>query len=340
MPPPIAWPRTEVSIVPVGPNIAAHLRHTWSKIDREPASSMTDATTVSVVVASGAGGPFLFRCLDSLRDQAAAHQADVIVVDRCGEPTSQRVEREYPFVTLIKADVSQGRPTVQELRRQGAWRARGEVVAILEEHKVAPPDWLDVIRRSFQPGDAAIGGPILDADYSRLRDWVVYFSEYHNYMPPWEDGDRYQLNGANVAYCRRLLLEHDGVLGTGYWEVVLYPRLARQGRFRAVPAMGVYHVGPYDYGYYLGQRYFVSRAWGGSQRRTASLLRRLAYLIAAPLVPLLLLGRVVHRAAQSKHRLGKLLLALPLLLPTAVAYVWGEWLGYLVGAGRALEFVE
>ena len=28
------------------------------------------------------------------------------------------------------------------------------------------------------------------------------------------------------------------------------------------------------------------------------------------------------------------------LVPVAIAYVWGEWLGYLVGPGDALERVE
>jgi glycosyltransferase involved in cell wall biosynthesis len=46
--------------------------------------SHTFGNTVSVVIASRAGGDFLFRCLDSLREQVATESAEVIVVDRCG----------------------------------------------------------------------------------------------------------------------------------------------------------------------------------------------------------------------------------------------------------------
>lgn len=295
------------------------------------------APTISVVIASGAGGDFLFRCLDSLRDQAQG--AQVIVVDRCGGETPARIEKDYPFVTLVRAELDH-RPSVPELRLLGARRARGDIVAVLEEHCVAPPHWIETIRSSFREGDAALGGPILDHDYERARDWVVYFSEYHNYLPPWPDGHRSLLNGANIAYDRRKLLKHEAVLGQGYWEVVLHPRLNQDGAFRSVSRMGVHHTGPFDYGYYLEQRYLLSRVWGGTQRDKVTTAHRLLYLGAAPLFPFLLLGRIARRVLQKGHRVGKFLLALPLLVPVVFGYVWGEWLGYLLGVGDALERVE
>ena len=200
---------------------------------------------LSVVIASGAGGEFLPRCLDSLRSQAASPGVEVIVVDRCGAEVSSRISKEYPYVRLLQADVSNHRPGVPELRAQGVREAKGAIVAIVEEHCVVPANWIETIRRSIQPGDAAIGGPILDDDYARLRDWVVYFSEYHNYMPPWTAGERTMLNGANIAYPREMLLKHLDVLGHGFWEVVLHPQLSKEGRFRSVPEMGVRHTGPF-----------------------------------------------------------------------------------------------
>ena len=301
---------------------------------------MSDARpSVSVVVASGAGGDFLPRCLDSLREQATAHGAEVLVVDRCGGAIAERVRRDYPFVELVSAPASP-RPGVPALRRLGAERATGDVVAVIEEHCVAPERWLDAIRDSFGPDDAALGGPILDRDFARLRDWVVYFSEYHNYLPPWPEGERYALNGANIAYRRDLLVRHRDVLDRGYWEVVLHPLLAADGRMRAVPGMGAYHSGPFDYAYYLEQRYLLSRLWGGTRRAQVSGAQRALYLAVAPLMPFLLLGRIALRVLQSGHRPGRFAAALPLLFPALCAYAWGEFLGYLVGPGDALERVE
>jgi len=300
---------------------------------------------ISVVVASGAGGDFLRRCLDSLRDQAAAEGAEVIVPDRCGGDYAEGIKRDYPFVNLIPVENDPGsgqpRPGVPKLRMVGAMCARGDLVAVIEEHCVAPSDWLATIRSSFRPGDAAIGGPMLDHNFRRIRDWVVYFSEYHNYLPPWPDGQHYShLGGANIAYRRDLLVKHQDLLDKSYWEIVLHPLLIQEGEFRAVSGMAVRHTGPFDYGYYLEQRYLLSRLWGGTRKDQVNPLKRLFYLVAAPAFPALLLGRIAHRVFASGHRVGRFLQAVPLLVPVTCVYVWGEWRGFLSGPGNALERVE
>jgi len=299
----------------------------------------SSSPTVSVVIASGAGGDFLSRCLDSLREQAAEQAVEVIVADRCGGEYADRIRRNYPFVNLVPAE-GKPRPGVPKLGKIGAMLARGDLVAIIEEHCVAPPDWLATIRKSFRPEDAAIGGPILDHDFRRVRDWVVYFSEYHNYLPPWPDGEPYPVGGANIAYRRDLLLKYRDVLDESFWEIVLHPKLVQEGGLRAVAGMGVRHTGPFDYGYYLEQRYLLSRLWGGTRKDQVSPLSRLFYLVAAPAFPPLLLARIAHRVFSSGHRVGRFFQALPLLVPVACVYVWGEWLGFLCGPGDALERVE
>lgn len=297
------------------------------------------ARSVSVIVASGAGGEFLFRCLASLDAQAAASGTAVIVVDRTGEATRERVRREFPRVTVI-ATPPGARATIPQMRRIGAQAATTEVVAVLEEHCTAPPGWLHTVATSLRDGDAAIGGPILDSAFASRRDWCVYFSEYHNYLPPWRDGDRYLLNGANIAYHRRSLLEFVDRLDHGYWEVVLHPELAKRGAFRAVNAMGAHHTGPFAYGYYLRQRYLLSRVWGGTQRDLVPASKRLVHLLVGPVLPLFLFARVTSRVLESSRFIGPYLGALPLLVPAWGCYAFGEWLGYLAGPGKALEDVE
>ncbi len=298
------------------------------------------APTLSVVIASGAGGDFLFRCLSSLEDQAARRGAELIVVDRCGEATRRRIRQHHPSVR-VRAHSGQERPSVPQLRASGVDAAQGDIVAIIEEHCVAPSDWIDTILDEFGPDDAAIGGPILDDDFRRLRDWVVYFSEYHNYLPPWSPGERIGLNDANIAYRRHTLLDHRQCLGESYWTIVLHPQLAGgSGRLRAVPRMGVRHTGPFDYAYYLRQRYLLSRVWGGTERDRVGVARRLAHLAAAPIFPLFLLGRIARRVHASARLRRRFATALPLLVPVVLAYTWGEWLGYLVGPGKALQEVE
>jgi glycosyltransferase involved in cell wall biosynthesis len=295
--------------------------------------------TISVVIASGAGGEYLFHCLNSLREQVQGKDIEVIVVDRCGEDTARRLEHEHPYIKVIRGQIGE-RPSIPELRRTGVLAAGGRIVAVIEEHCLAGADWMAQIRKNFSDKDAAIGGPILADNYSRIVDWVVYFSEYHNYLPPWEAGERALLNGVNIAYSRNLLIEHQDILADGYWEVVLHPLLMMEGTFRAVPEMVVYHSGLFGYGYYLSQRYLLSRVWGGTQRQKVSQSKRLIYLITAPILPFLLLFRIASCAYRSKQYVNKFVQSFLPLIPVVFAYVWGEWLGYLIGVGDALQRVE
>jgi len=182
---------------------------------------------------------------------------------------------------------------------------------------------------------------VVDYNYKRLRDWVVYFCEYNNYFPPWQEGESHDLGSANIAYSRAVLLKYKDLLGIGYWEVGLLPRLVADGvKFRPAPAMVVYHGGPFNYGYYLQQRYWFSRAFAGVRSRTLPASRKMAYFLASPVVPFLLLARMAQRVWRQHCHFEKFVQSLPLLIPALIVYVAGEFVGYLAGPGDALLKVE
>lgn len=294
---------------------------------------------LSVVVASLVGPPFIDDCLASLETQARDLKAEVIVV-ACGtREYAERIRRKFTWTRTIH---SPDRETVPELRRRGVMEASGDIVAIIEEHCLAAGDWLERAARALAQGNyAAAGGPVVDHGYRRLRDWLVYFVEYNGSLPPAPAGEVEFLNGANIAYRRRALVDHQTLLGRGYWEASLNPTLLAAGmKFLSVPEMVVYHRGPFNLGYYLKQRYWFSRAFAGARARELPLSRRLVYLAAAPLLPAVLLARMGMRVWQKRCRVGQFALTLPLFLPALTALVAGEWVGYAAGPGNALSKVE
>ncbi|MCI0412545.1 glycosyltransferase [bacterium] len=293
---------------------------------------------VSVVVASVVGPPFVDDCIASLAQQEDEPDFEVLVVDCHGEGTRNRLQQKYPFVKIFPQD---SRKTIPELRRIGVENARGDFVAIIEEHCTAAKNWVNTIANSFDPQVAAIGGTVQDDNYVRLRDWVTYFVEYNAYMPPMPQGNVYDLPGNNVAFRKEILLKHLSQLKEGYWEAFLYSRLAEEGAIlKSVPAMVVYHRGPFPYGYYLGQRYLFSRAYAGARRKVMPPGKRFIYTLVSPALPALLLARISARVLQKKHRVGKYVRTFPLLIPAAVVYIAGELMGYLFGPGDALMKVE
>lgn len=298
---------------------------------------MSAPPAVSVVIASIVGQPFIDDCLASVFAQKNPPAFEVIVVDCRGPENVARLTRRFPEVRFIPL---QHRETVPQLRRIGVEQAKGEIVAVIEEHCVAADNWLATLCSAFSPEYVAVGGPIAFRG-GRLRDWITYFIEYNSYLPPWPDGDAYKLADANVGYRRETLNSNLGLLSGGYWEAALHPKLLREGaRFRSVPGLIAYHRGPFEYGYYLRQRYLFSRAFAGARRSTLSLTKRAVYLLAAPAIPFVLLARTASRVFAKKCHVGKFLLCLPLIIPAMVIYVAGEWMGYAFGPGHALMEVE
>ena len=254
-------------------------------------------------------------------------------------PEAARLAAAFPWARVVPAP---GVDKVPALRRRGVEQARGELVAVIEEHCSAAGDWLQQAMAAHAAGEyGAVGGAITDDNYRRLRDWVVYFCEYSGALPPVPRGETDHLNDANIAYRRRLLLDHAGRLDDGYWPMTLHPWLRQQGiKLLSAPEMVVYHRGPFDFAYYLRQRFWFSRAFAGVRARTQAPWWRVAYLVGAPLIPLLLLGRMTRTVLAKRCRVRQFALSLPLTIPALVVLVAGEWTGCLLGPGDALSRVE
>lgn len=294
--------------------------------------------SVSVVIASVVGPPFIDDCIASVFAQKNAPNFEVIVVDCRGADNVARLSRRFPKARFVQVGK---RETVPQLRRIGVEQSRGEVIALIEEHCLAAENWLANMSAAFSPTYVAVGGPVDFRDDGRLRDWITYFIEYNSYLPPWPNGDTLNVGSANAAYRKRTLESNLALLSDGYWEATLHPKLLGEGaKFGSVPGMIAYHRGPFGYIYYLRQRYLFSRAFAGARRKTLSPAKRAAYLLAAPAIPFLLLARIGSRVFDKKCHADKFVLSLPLLLPALTSYVVGEWVGYAFGPGQALLEVE
>ena len=227
---------------------------------------MTRFPAISVVIASIVGPPFIDDCIASVLAQKNAPPFEVIVVDCRGPENVARLRARFPQAQFV--EVPQ-RESVPQLRALGVQHAQGEIVAIIEEHCLAAEQWLATVSAAFSPEYVAVGGPVDFRSDGRLRDWITYFIEYNSYLPPWSDGDSYNVGSANAAYRRQTLEANRELLTEGYWEAALHPKLLAEGaRFRSVPGMIAYHRGPFDYLYYVRQRYLFSRAFAGARRNT------------------------------------------------------------------------
>ncbi|HEX6125687.1 MAG TPA: glycosyltransferase [Pyrinomonadaceae bacterium] len=293
---------------------------------------------LSIVIASCVGNPFIDRCLKSLEPQVAGADIECIVVDRAGEPVSSAIERDFPWVKVIKRPPGE---SVPDLRRAGVVEAKADYVAIIEEHCTAREDWIATILRCTTEPVSALGGVVEDANYKRLTDWAVYFTEYNSYMPPVDGSSANDICAANCVYDRELLIKHLPPEGSGYWEAGLNSELLKNGAsFRIEPELVVYHTGPFGLFYYLHQRYLFSRAFAGTRRENVSAVFRVAYLFLAPVLVPLLWFRTASRVFKKRQHIGKFVSVTPHMVPITATYVLGEWIGFLMGRGDSLSKIE
>lgn len=305
---------------------------------------MTQKTpSLSVIIASVNGRPMIEECLASLEAQQGNTDAEVIVMDITGEDTARLLEERFPSVKLMSIGE---RRTIPQLRTAGLLAARGEIIAVIEDHCIADPHWYEAIVNAHRahPECVAVGGAVENGSRTRLIDWAVFFCEYSAYMLPVLRGIVEDIPGNNASYKRRAfdnVPNVEYVLGQRFWESGLHQHLRARGeRFLSEPSIVVYHKKHFGFGYFLSQRYHYSRYYAGMLVSEAGVPLRLFRSLAALALPFLLLARIMARVAGKRRHLKELLLAYPLLIVFTIAWAIGEMVGGVLGPGQSLSKVK
>lgn len=286
---------------------------------------------LSVVIAAWNGVASLERCLASLKGQARTQDTEIIVVSNFNGTAPGRLEAEFPRFQLLRLPPD---ATVPVLRKTGILHSRGEIVALLEDHCTCGDAWCSEIVRAHDSENPVVGGPVENLSSDRLLDWAVYFYDYGKYMLPARAGQVGSLSGNNVSYRRSTLNEVADSFREGFHESVIHPELQHRGhRLYLQPSAVVYHQKSYRLGEAIGQCYHLARGFAGKRVSGASLPRRLAFVLGALVLPVLLPVRIILRTIGKRRHVRQLLLSLPYLLALLTSWSFGEFCGYFLGEG-------
>lgn len=295
---------------------------------------------ISVVIASVNGFPAIGECLDHLAHQEGNIAHEILVIDRCDAKTRDEMRRRFPQpeIELIEMD---GQPSIPKLRAAGISRARGRIVAILEDHCNVPSRWFSTIERVRQAGHKVMSGGVENGAVDRIVDWAVFFCEYARFMPPMPRGIVDEIAGNSAAYSRDSLDRVGPEVREELWEPFLHARLRELDvPFYCDPDLTVVHKKEFGFGYFLSQRYHYSRSFAGMRLRAAPIWKKIAYAAATPLLPILLLARIAKTIwRKGRHRLT-FILATPVISIFLISWAWGEAIGALFGPGKSLARVE
>jgi hypothetical protein len=273
---------------------------------------------------------------------ALAHQstpaAEIIVATRLAESDQTRLSETFPAVRLIPAPSD---TTIPVLRALGIRASRGEVVLVTEDHCIPSAVWIARAAASIANGNSIVGGPVENIWPSRLRDSAAFLTEYSGVVRPAADGVRNVIPGNNVAYRRDVALEIAECLNEGLWESFALERISAHGHRVAFDRdMLVYHCRPFDFRYFVGQRFHFCRSWAGMSRRFIPRLARAARAAASVLLPWVLLVRSWRNLAIRKRLTARFAVCAPLIFVYFCVGAAGEILGYALGSGRSLMRVE
>jgi hypothetical protein len=305
--------------------------------DAPPLARPAVSPRFSVVIASVNGWEMLGPTLLALDAQPGRADMEIIVVEAVGGETRRALLAHRPRVEVIAVDAKR---TIPALRHLGVVRARGDLVAILEDHGEVDPDWAASLIEAHEGPWGAVGG-VVENGRTGLVNWAAFFCEYAPYMGPVLEGESADLPGNNIAYKRPHLLRHAGELEQGRWESWINDKIRLDG----VPIAStnkaiVRHIKPFRLGHFLVQRFHFARSYAGMRRVDQSPTRRLIYGVGSLALPALLLLRVTKTALAKNRNLGRFAASIPLIALFYTVGAAGEMVGYLIGPGDSLSRVE
>jgi hypothetical protein len=300
-------------------------------------ASRVEAPGLSIVIASVNGWSMLeptLRTLDALPERS---RIEIIVVEAVGGSTRQALLDHRPKVEVIAI---KEKTTIPALRYLGVSRARGDLIAILEDHGEVAPDWASALLEAHQGAWGAVGG-VVENGRAGLVNWAAFFCEYAAYMGPIAEGEATDLPGNNIAYKREHLLRHAHELEAGRWESWINDKIRADGVPIATTNRAVVrHIKPFALKHFLVQRFHFARSFAGMRRVDQSPAKRLIYGVGSLALPALLTLRVAKTVFQKKRRLGLFMVTLPLVGLFFTVGAAGEMIGYLIGPGDSLSRVE
>lgn len=291
---------------------------------------------LSVVVPSVNGWGDLRGCLAALAAQADDVPLEVLVVDRCGAAVRAAVHERFPDVELLEVPRA---TTIPAMRHLAFRHARGDSIAVIEDHVIVPPGWARALLDA-QREAPVVGGSVENAATERTVDWAAFLCEYSHCLPPLAAGPAEWLTGNNVVYPRALVARYADRLRPDQWENHLHAMLRADGvALTCHPEICVRHLKRYTVWEYVSQRYLYARSYAGARVAGAGRPKRLAYGAAAAALPPVLFWRTVSRVVARRRHRAELARGLPLIALFVCAWAAGEVVGSWFGAGDALERV-
>lgn len=279
------------------------------------------------------------EALEALYGQTMIDQMEIIIVD-LGASESQPFT--YPTRARINVLPKPQETSWAAARMAAVEKASGDIVAFIEEHSFAFPDWAENIVETFKGPWAAVGYSVVNANPQSYVSRAGLVSDYILWMSPVIEGKAMLLPGNNVAYRRELLVQFGDRLALDLGvDFNIHEALRDQGHSLAMSSSAqIAHQNFERIGGLLRANYHYCRllAANRASSKNWNVLRRSLYSISVPIgAPVIKVIRIVKSLGGRRVLIWPFISSFPVIMLTFLVSAIGESLGYLFGAGGSVE---
>jgi hypothetical protein len=275
------------------------------------------------------------RVMKRLGAQTVADEIEVVIV----AASKEDIDLDESIVSRLAAVVVAEAGSIEPMapaRAAGVRAATAPVVFLGETHSFPEPEFAAALLRAHdQPWDIVVPG-LQNGNPDGVWSWAAFLMDYGQWsaeLPPGEIGGGPTWN---ASYKRVVLLELNGVLERALASGDELPLTLRARGRRAYfePAARIGHINVGRRGW-MDERYLSGLMVGSHRKGLWSLGRRLLYVCASPLIPVVILSRIARPMTVLRRR-GDLPRGIrSALVIGAVVRTAGEIVGYLAGATPA-----
>jgi hypothetical protein len=294
---------------------------------------IVNTPSVTAVVVILAGRDYLIRCLRALASQSPVRPAEILVPHDDTLAGVAGLRAEFTHVRFIRLP---GTHTYAELRSLGFREAKGDIIALTEDHCSPDPDWCAKIVTYHAGAVAAVGGSVDKTGADTALNWAIYLSDFGRYMNPVPEGPVGYLTDCNVSYKRAVLTPIFKLWAEEFHETTVNWALLEQGHVLLLtPRVIVRQQRSLSWRYALGERYRFGRLFASTRVAGAGLGRRAGYACASVALPAVLIGRIAKNVLQKRRPLGAFVRAMPAIVVVNLVWACGEIVGYATGRAAA-----
>jgi hypothetical protein len=294
---------------------------------------------LSVILATPGKYSTLRKTVSHLRAQTVSRELELVIVSPL--PIMQDLEedhlKEFGSYRVVEIDAFR---SIGQANAAGIRQATASIIALAEDHCFPDPQWAEKLIAAHHGPWTAVGPGVRNANPNTAVSWSDLFIGYGPWLTPAPSREADFLPGHNSSYKREVLLEYgDQLESMMEAETLLHWDLREKGhRLYMESSATTAHTNFSLWTSWVPAQFHNGRLFAGVRARGKPLLWRIVFILGAPLIPGVRLWRIWKNLPCHELK-AKLWGCLPTLVIGLAINGLGQFIGYALGAGNALERV-